>query len=76
MTEKRLGETLTNMYNSAPEGYKVTFIHLFGIKYSKEIISNQLSVKKILEFSTVKPSFSTEISKGIKLSRYVTNKGQ
>ncbi|EPD49464.1 hypothetical protein HMPREF1210_03363 [Paenisporosarcina sp. HGH0030] len=73
MTEKQLGEILSQMYMRAPEGYKVTFIHLFGIKYAEEIIKNKLSIKKILEYSNVKPSFVTEISKGIKLSRYVTN---
>lgn len=73
MTEMQLGEILSQMYNTAPEGYKVTFIHLFAIKYAEEIISNKLSIKKILEFSTVKPSFATEISKGIKLSKYVTS---
>lgn len=71
MMEKRLGEILSNMYKTAPEGYKVTFIHLFGIKYAEEIITNKLSIKNILEFSTVKPSFSTEVSKGVKLSKYV-----
>lgn len=71
MREKRLGEILTKMYYSAPNGYKVTFIHLFGIKYANEIVSENLNVKKILEFSTVKPSFATEVSKGIKLSGYI-----
>ena len=37
--EKKLGEILSNMYNSAPEGYLVTFIHLFGIKYARDILN-------------------------------------
>ncbi|RAZ81115.1 hypothetical protein [Planococcus halotolerans] len=70
--EKRLGDILSEMYKSAPEGYKVTYIHLFGIKYGEEIKRNNLSVKGILAHSKVKPSFATEVSKGIKLSKYVS----
>lgn len=69
--EKRLGNILSEMYRSAPEGYKVTYIHLFGIKYGEEIRRNNLSVKEILGYSNVKPSFATEVSKGIKLAQYV-----
>lgn len=69
--EKKLGELLSEMYKQAPEGDKVTFIHLFGIKYADSIKSNKLSIKKILEYSTVKPSFATEVNKGVKLAKYV-----
>lgn len=72
--EKRLGEILSDMYRNAPEGYKVSYIHLFGIKYREEIIRNNLSIKRILEYSIVKPSFATEISKGIKLGKFVHSK--
>lgn len=44
--EKRLGGILSKMYKEAPEGDKVTFIHLFGIKYADEIKINNLSIKK------------------------------
>lgn len=71
MMEKRLGQILSDMYKEAPEGDKVTFIHLFGIKYADSIKNNNLSIKKILEYSSVKPSFVTEVNKGVKLARYV-----
>ena len=70
--EKKLGELLSEMYKQAPEGDKVTFIHLFGIKYADSIKKNKLNIKKILEYSTVKPSFATEVNKGVKLAKYVS----
>lgn len=36
-TMEELGELLSEMYKQAPEGDKVTFIHLFGIKYADSI---------------------------------------
>ncbi|ETP67319.1 hypothetical protein G159_19435 [Planococcus glaciei CHR43] len=72
--EKKFGEILSEMYRRAPEGDKVTFIHLFGIRYAEDIKKNNLSIKRILEYSTVKPSFSTEVNKGVKLAKYVSIK--
>lgn len=69
--EKKLGVLLSEMYKQAPEGDKVTFIHLFGIKYADSIKNNKLSIKKILEYSSVKSSFATEVNKGVKLAKYV-----
>lgn len=69
--EKKLGGILSDMYKGAPEGDKVTFIHLFGIKYADIINNNKLSIKKILEYSSVKSSFATEVNKGVKLAKYV-----
>ena len=37
MTLSELGKKLSEMYNNAPEGDAVAMIHLFGIKYAKEI---------------------------------------
>lgn len=71
MNQYELGNILRDMYNGAPKGYKVTNIHLFGIKYADIITRNNYSVKEIVKSSGLNESYATEVSKGIKLSRYV-----
>ena len=72
MTEKELSEKLAEMYNNAIKGESVAMIHLFGIKYSEQI--KEYSTKEIVERSGLRPSYSTEVSKGIKLAKFVTIK--
>lgn len=77
MTEldaRKLGEILSDMYNRAPHGRQVTMIHLFGIKYADVIITNHLSIKEIVSFSGINPSYVTEVNKGIRLSEFVISK--
>ncbi|KAA8753975.1 MULTISPECIES: hypothetical protein [unclassified Paenibacillus] len=66
-----LGKLLHSMYNTAPHGDQVAHIHLFGVKYADLILKNHYSVKEIVAASGINPSYATEVSKGIKLSRYV-----
>jgi len=40
MTITELAKILSDMYDNAAEGEKVTMIHLFGIKYAKYIRGN------------------------------------
>ena len=61
---------LRNMYNNAPHGEKTTAIRLFGIKYAREISS--LRLNDLVKEADIKLSYQTEVSKGIKLARYVT----
>lgn len=74
MTENELGKILKDMYDSAPTGYKVANIHLFGVKYSSIILKNNVKATEIIRASGLNPSYATEVSKGIKLSRYVMPK--
>lgn len=69
MTEKELSETLAEMYNNALKGESVSMIHLFGIIYADEI--KKYGVKEIVEGSGLNASYGTEVSKGIKLAKYV-----
>ncbi|GKU82018.1 hypothetical protein NCCP28_14140 [Niallia sp. NCCP-28] len=62
------------MYSDAPDGYKVASIHFFGVKYASFIQENHLSVREIIKASGLNTSYATEISKGIKLSKYVVPK--
>lgn len=77
MTIMELGAALSNMYDNAEEGEKVTMIHLFGIKYSKYIRENGYVAREIInntklqDGSQIKNSFDTEINKGINLAKYV-----
>ncbi|EMS33587.1 hypothetical protein C943_04466 [Mariniradius saccharolyticus AK6] len=62
------------MYNNAQKGEAVAMIHLFGIKYAKQIHEGKYSIKDIIDISGIHKSFSTELSKGIKLAKYVSFK--
>ncbi len=65
MTEQQLIDILKKMYEEAANGQQVGYIHLFGIKYADKLKGKDL--KKIARIATGKESYSTEISKGIKL---------
>lgn len=74
MTINELGVILKEMYINAPQGYQVANIHLFGIKYAPVILRSNFKVSDIVKASGLNPSYATEVSKGIKLSRYVVLK--
>lgn len=67
-----LGKILRKMYTEAPRGEQVTNIHLFGIKYSKEI--SNLSIKEIVQEAGIPLTYVTEVTKGVNLAKYVTIK--
>lgn len=72
MTLNMLSQKLKEMYENAPKGEQVTMIYLFGIKYSHEI--KEYGVKAIIDQSALHKSYHTELSKAIKLSKYVQEK--
>ena len=74
MTLNELGKKLSEMYNNAPKGDSVAMIHLFGIKYANEILLSRFSKKDIANAARIPESYGTEISKGIKLAKYVKEK--
>jgi len=74
MTENELGQILKEMYRNAPHGYQVANIHLFGVKFASVINKNHFNVKNIVSFAELNPSYASEVSKGIKLSEYVSPK--
>ena len=63
---------LKHMYSNAPNGYQMSMIHLFAIKYAKEL--KKYTLKTIAILATGKASFATEISKGINLANFVSIK--
>lgn len=61
---------LKDMYEGASRD-KTTMIHLFGIKYAKELQTNKIPLKELLRSAGMPDSYVTEINKGIRLSNYV-----
>ena len=74
MTENELGKILKEMYDNAPSGYQVANIHLFGVKYASIILNNNFKATDIIRASGINQSYATEVSKGIKLAKYVVPK--
>lgn len=74
MTLNELADVLSDMYRNAPHGDSVAMIHLFGIKYAREIKTLEASCKAIAKAAHINESYGTEISKGVKLSKYVIPK--
>jgi len=69
MNAKELGKILKEMYDFAPRGEQVTMIHLFGVKYFQEI--KQFGTREVVLQAGIKSTYSTEVSKAIKLAKYV-----
>lgn len=61
---------LSKMYKQGSiNGLGMTNVHLFGIKYAKELVGVNLGDLSVA--ATGKESFKTEIRKGMKLSQFV-----
>ena len=71
MKFETLTTILNDMYHNSPEGEAVAMIHLFGIKYAKEIKACDESMKQFAISSGINESYGTEVSKGVKLAKYV-----
>jgi hypothetical protein len=69
-----LARKLNEMYTNAPDGDQVAKIHLFGVKYADCILRNNYKATEIVRLSGIKPSYATEVSKGVKLSKYVMSR--
>lgn len=70
MDEQELIKQLKEMYDTAEQGQKVANIHFFGLTYVDELMGKQL--KKIAKEATGQESYSSEISKGMKLKNLIT----
>ena len=73
MTLEEAGRRLREMYDTAPYGEQVAHIHLFGVKYADEL--EGLSNVDIVRQAGMYESYSTEVAKGRRLSKYVRLKG-
>lgn len=74
MGEYELGMELRRMYDTAPKGNQAVAIHLFGIRFWRELSAGGVNKKAILRAAGLQESYHTEISKGQKLGQYVSIK--
>lgn len=65
-----LSKKLKEMYLTADKGNRVAAIHVFGIKYSEQLIGKNAT--EIAIAAGISKSYGTEISKGVKLSKFAT----
>ena len=63
-------EILRTMYREAPKDETVVQIHLFGIKYAREL--QGLSLRDIVAQAGLSHTYATEINKARNLAKYVT----
>jgi len=71
MTKEDLVMELRKMYENAPKGDSTTMIRLFGIKYAFELKECGAPITEIAILSKIGDNYHAEISKGIRLSKYV-----
>ena len=67
MDKFELADILKKMYKDAKEGGSVVNIHLFGIRFVNEI-KEFSSASEVVNLVGLKKSYSTEVSKGMKLA--------
>lgn len=73
MNSQKLKSRLKEMYLSANIGEKSMMIRLFGIIYAEEIKVEGVTPKELAS-SIENDNYHAEISKGMKLAKYVTLK--
>lgn len=64
-----LADLLKNMYQNADENMKVASIHVFGIKYGKDIVDQNYKASDIIRKSGLNDSYVTELSKALNTYR-------
>lgn len=68
-TIQELGDILKGMYSNAEDKMQVASVHIFGIKYGKNIIEKQYRVSDIIKAAGIKESYSTVLLEGLKIYR-------
>ena len=75
MTVNELGQNLEKMCQDAPKNERVVSMYKFGIKYAAEIKDlGRSGIKDVIQQSRLPSTYKTELSKAIKLSKYVALK--
>jgi RNase adaptor protein for sRNA GlmZ degradation len=69
MTVDELANALKERYEQAGKREVVLAIHLFGIKYARELDGH--SINDVAELGTGHRSYGTEFRKGMRLAQYV-----
>ena len=71
MNEKGLANELKKRYKKAARNQTILVIDLFGIEYGELIRTEHYSIKRIVQLSGIGESYITEVTKAVKLSKYV-----
>ena len=71
MLETELAARLREMYDGAKRNGAACQVHLFGIKYAKELQECGCPLKDIVQQSGISMGYLSEVSKGVKLAQYV-----
>lgn len=74
MSIAELGAILSDAYNNSPKEDAALMIRLFGIRYASEIKKDNYSNEEIIKASGISEVYLNELSKGVKLSVYVSSK--
>lgn len=68
-TIQELGSILQEMYSNAEDRMQVASIHIFGIKYGKNIIEKEFRAPDIIKAAELNESYSTELQKALNVYR-------
>lgn len=74
MTDIELAEKLKDRFAHAERNATSLAVHLFGIEYGGIIKNEEHMIRKIVELAGLEKGYIPELSKGVKLSSYVTLK--
>lgn len=66
---QQLGDILYQMYSNAEDKMQVASIHIFGIKYGKNIIDKGFLASEIIKRAGLNESYSTELQKALNIYR-------
>ena len=69
---QELGGILYEMYSNAEDRMQVASIHIFGIKYGKNIIEKEYRAPDIIKAAGLNESYSTELQKALNIYRCLT----
>lgn len=68
-TIQELAGILLEMYSNAEDKMQVASIHIFGIKYGKNIIEKEFKALEIIKAAGLNESYSTELQKALNIYR-------
>lgn len=68
-TIQELGSILRDMYDNAEDRMQVASIHIFGIKFGKNIIEKEFKAPDIIKAAGLNESYSTELQKALNIYR-------
>ena len=69
MVKAELAALLRAMYDGAKRNEAACQVHLFGIKYAKELQECGCPLKEIVQLSGISMGYLSEVSKGVKLAQ-------